>query len=59
MSEIARKAGQPYPQVAQRQFLGSGITRSCGRCLRFRSQGNGAVLKRWGWVCSDCKGSKA
>jgi hypothetical protein len=54
MSEIAKRGGQPYPQVQQRQFLGNGITRSCNRCGAFVMPSTGSNRKPWGFVCAAC-----
>lgn len=50
----ARKAGQPYDEVRQRQYMGNGITRSCGRCGAHVRPITGSMLKPYGFVCGPC-----
>lgn len=46
--------GTPY--AGHKQFLGSGLQRSCGKCGAFRPLGEFKLLRPWGMCCPKCRG---
>lgn len=40
--------------TGNQQYVGSGITKSCGRCLVHKNPTGGRKHARYGWTCAGC-----
>ena len=45
---------QSKDYVGIRQYMGNGMTRSCGKCLQHRPPQGGSLVKPIGWICKEC-----
>lgn len=45
--------GTPY--AGHRQFLGTGLRRSCGKCNTFGPLTDFKLMRPWGMCCSKCR----
>jgi len=48
----AKVQGKDY--VGIQQYMGNGMTRSCGKCQKHRPPQGGTLVKFLGWICKEC-----